>query len=392
MWQWIRRAASRTVVAFRPDAVLSYWTYPDTAVAAKVAKLAGVPCIAIVGGSDVLSIDPAAPGASGRRVRRALQSVDVIAAVSDSIRDRITALGISPQKVAVLPAAVDRKIFFPAPRQQARRRLDVPADGQILVWVGRMVAVKALDILLDAIAALMPAWPKLRLYLIGDGPLRRSLESNVAAQGLTRHVVFIGRVPHRDLPDYYRAADVTVLPSEWEGMPNTLIESHACGTPFVASAVGAIPQLANRDLDELVTPGDRAQLAAAIAKCLRRNGESGRTAPCSVGGWDEMAEQLSDLLDAGRRSRIVTAATAVRSTPQALRTDLRPTRRLTARVVTRWCGTRWCDGARDCRNLLFNTSGASAPPRPLAEEPLTSGGAARRDQKFPEVLECPRIE
>ena len=241
MWQGIRRAAARTVSSFRPDAVLSYWTYPDTAVAARVAKLAGVPCVAIVGGSDVLSIDPAAPGALGRRVRRVLQSTDAIAAVSDSIKDRITALGISPQKVAVLPAAVDKAIFFPAPRGEARRRLDLPADDQILVWVGRMVAVKALDVLLDAIAVLTPAWPRLRLHLVGDGPLRRSLESKAAAQGLSQHVVFTGRVAHRDLPDYYRAADVTVLPSEWEGMPNTLIESHACGTPFVASAVGAIP-------------------------------------------------------------------------------------------------------------------------------------------------------
>jgi glycosyltransferase involved in cell wall biosynthesis len=192
----------------------------------------------------------------------------------------------------------------------------------ILVWVGRMVAVKALDVLLDAIAELTPAWPKLRLYLIGDGPLRRSLESKVAALNLSSHVVFTGRVAHRDLPEYYRAADATVLPSEWEGMPNTLIESHACGTPFVASAVGAIPQLA-ADLDELVTPGDRGQLAAAIAKCLRGSREWGGTAARSAGGWKEMAEQLADLLDAARRSRRLISETLARSMPQTLRTHLR---------------------------------------------------------------------
>jgi teichuronic acid biosynthesis glycosyltransferase TuaC len=323
MWQGIRRAASRTIAAFRPDAILSYWTYPDTEVATRFAKLAGVPCVSIVGGSDVLSIDPMAPGAAGHRVRRALRSVDAIAAVSDSIKDHISALGIAPHKIAVLPAAIDREVFFPAPRHEARRRLAMPVDAQILVWVGRMVAVKALDVLLDAVAQVTPGWPALRLYLVGDGPLRRSLEAKIAALGLAQHVVFTGRVAHGDLPDYYRAADVTLLPSEWEGMPNTLIESHACGTPFVASAVGAVPQLANPDVDELVTPGDHRQVAAAITRRLRRSGEQGRTATCTVGGWDDMAGQLVELLDAARRSRSVASAPAVRSAPLISRKHLR---------------------------------------------------------------------
>jgi teichuronic acid biosynthesis glycosyltransferase TuaC len=327
MWQGIRRAALRTVAAFPPDAVLSYWTYPDTEVAAKLAKAAGVPCVAIVGGSDVLSIDPAAPGAAGSRVQRALDFVDAIAAVSDNIKERITALGIASEKIAVLSAAIDTQIFFPTPRDDARRRLDMPVEAQILVWVGRMVTVKALDVLLDAIAQLTPGWPRLRLYLVGDGPLRRLLESKVASEGLSQHVVFTGRVAHRDLPDYYRAADATLLPSAWEGMPNTLIESHACGTPFVASAVGAVRQLAHPDLDELVAPGDCGQLAAAIAKSLRRSGEQRRTVPSAAAGWDEMAEQLTELLDATRRSRSVTSVPMLRSVSPRARTHLRPTRR-----------------------------------------------------------------
>src|SRR5262249_42097104 len=163
---------------------------------------------------------------------------------------------------------IDKQTFFPGPRQEARRRLGMSEDAPSLVWVGRMVTVKALDVLLDAVAQLAPTWPALRLYLVGEGPLRRSLESNAAARGLAEQVVFTGRVAHRDLPDYYRAADATLLPSLWEGMPNTLLESHACGTPFVASSVGAIPQLANADVDELVVPGDRDQLANAIARSL----------------------------------------------------------------------------------------------------------------------------
>jgi teichuronic acid biosynthesis glycosyltransferase TuaC len=301
MWQSIRRSASRAVATFRPHAVLSYWTYPDTAVAMKLAQLAGVPCVAIVGGSDVLSIDPGVPCATASRVTRVLRGVDAIAAVSDSLKERINALGIQADKIHVLPPAVDKRIFFPAPQEQARRQLTIPLDARVVVWVGRMVDVKALDVLLDAIADLTRAWPELRLYLIGDGPLRRSLETKVTASGLAGHIVFTGRVAHRELPQYYRAADVTVLPSHWEGMPNTLLESHACGTPFVASRVGAIPQLSNPDVDELVAPGDVRQLAVAIANCLRRTPAQRGRVICNVGGWDYMAARISDLLETARQ-------------------------------------------------------------------------------------------
>jgi glycosyltransferase involved in cell wall biosynthesis len=303
MWQSIRRSTLRTVAHFRPDAVLSYWTYPDSAVAAIIAQRADVPCVAMVGGSDVLSIDPASLNARALRVTRVLRRVDAIAAVSDSLKDHISALGISADKIHVLPPAVDKRTFSPGPQARARRHLGIPLDASVIVWVGRLVAVKALDVLLDAVAQLVPTLPELRLYLIGDGPLRRSLETKVVEKALTQHVLFTGRVAHRALPDYYRAADVTVLPSHWEGMPNTLLESQACGTPFVASAVGAIPQLANHGVDELVAPGDRQQLATAIATCLQRTPERHGTATCSAAGWEDMADRLSDLLEAARQAR-----------------------------------------------------------------------------------------
>ncbi len=327
MWQGVRRTASQIVARFRPDVVLSYWTYPDTAVASKLAERARIPCVAIVGGSDVLSINPGAPGAAGRRVRRALRAVDTIAAVSDSIKDRITALGVAAEKVQVLPAAVDRSVFFPGSREEARRQLGMPPEARVLVWVGRMVAVKALDTLLDAVASLSSLFPELRLYLVGDGPLRRSLQSKVDAAGLTSQVIFTGRVAHRDLPDYYRAADVTVLSSVWEGMPNTLLESHACGTPFVASAVGAIPQLAVCDQDELVAPGDSRQLADAITLCLRRSAKNRGHLVCRAAGWDQMADAISDLVSSARRSRRINDAAANRLVAAPLRTRLHLTRR-----------------------------------------------------------------
>jgi glycosyltransferase involved in cell wall biosynthesis len=332
MWQGVRREAARLVDCFRPDAVLSYWTYPDTAVAARLARRAGIPCVAIVGGSDVLSIDPAAPRAAGRRTARVLGAVDRIAAVSDTIKDRIVALGVKPGSVHVLPAAVDKTIFFPGSRRAARGQLDIPLESKVLVWVGRMVAVKGLSTLLDAVADVSARFPELRLYLVGDGPLRRSLESRVAAAGLAARVTFTGRVAHRDLAPYYRAADVTVLPSHWEGMPNALLESHACGTPFVASAVGAIPQLALAHQDELVAPGHTRQLSDAIVRALQRSGGPGGDVVSSAGGWEPMADRLADLLSSARGRRRVSDRAAHQVAVERARMLLRLNQRHSGRV------------------------------------------------------------
>jgi teichuronic acid biosynthesis glycosyltransferase TuaC len=263
-----------------------------------------VPCVAIVGGSDVLAIDPASPGAQGRRATHVLKRVDAIAAVSASLASHIAALGIRRDKIHVLPAAVDRRVFFPASRLEARLALNISPEAPVIAWVGRMVEVKALDILIDAIARLAPAHPELKLYLIGDGPVRRTLERQVAANGLASHVIFAGCIPHRQLPRFYRAANVTVLPSHWEGMPNVLLESHACGTPFVATRVGAIPELAIDGVDEVVTPGDAGSLASALALSLSRSRTNGPSATQhAIGGWDRMAAQLVDLLVAADQRR-----------------------------------------------------------------------------------------
>src|SRR5213078_1687743 len=115
-----------------------------------------------------------------------------------------------------------------------RRMLGVRPNVPLFVWVGRMVAVKGLDLLLDAADRLRSRGIEFQLVLAGDGPERQRLEDRAIALGLGQSLRFVGSVPHADLPNWYRAADWTVLTSVSEGVPNVLLESHACGTPFVA--------------------------------------------------------------------------------------------------------------------------------------------------------------
>jgi glycosyltransferase involved in cell wall biosynthesis len=207
------------------------------------------------------------------------------------LKAKLLELGVPPEKVHLVPRGVDTHAFCPGNQEKARRQLGLPAAGRQLLWVGRMVPVKGLDVLLEACALLRDRGVDFHLYLAGDGPLRKTLEAATSTGGLTKQVSFIGVVPHDRLPDWYRAADLAVLPSLSEGVPNVLREALACGTPFVASRVGGVPELAGEPWGRLVRPGDPAELAEAIARSLS---ELPLPGPPSVQfvGWEESAEAM----------------------------------------------------------------------------------------------------
>ena len=189
-------------------------------------------------------------------------------AVSQDIKSKLCELGLPPAKVHVVYRGINVEQFSPGDRRAARRRLGLPCDRPLLVWVGRMARVKGLDVLVEACAILKARQIDFHVALVGDGPLQEGLQAACLARGVQEQVRFVGSVRHHELPDWYRAADLTILPSLSEGVPNVLLESLACGTPFVASRVGGIPEIASPGIDRLVTPSDPVELADAIAQQL----------------------------------------------------------------------------------------------------------------------------
>jgi glycosyltransferase involved in cell wall biosynthesis len=175
----------------------------------------------------------------------------------------------------------------------------------VLLWVGHMVPVKGLDVLINA-CALACGRADFRLYLIGSGPLREDLVRQAAALGVTDRVQFVGYVAHDQLGDWYRAADMTVLPSHSEGVPNVLLESIASGTPFVASRVGGVPEIADPLIDRLVAPGNPTALADALVDAIIAPSRlPRRVMPIST---EEASTRLLQVLAGVRRSRATQAA------------------------------------------------------------------------------------
>jgi teichuronic acid biosynthesis glycosyltransferase TuaC len=295
MWWSVRRTILNLLRRFQPDCICSYWTHPDGAVAVQASRQGHIPCAVMVGGSDVLLLP--SRGIRRTQVTAVLNAADAVLPVGARLRNSILQLGIPPAKISVVPRGIDLHLFSAGDRQNARRQLKIPLNTNVLLYVGNMVHCKGIDILLTACALLARTRPNFRLYLVGQGPLRTALEMTSREQGLSSLVTFVGPVQQTALPTWYRAANVTVLPSRSEGVPNVLRETLACNTPFVASRTGGIPELAGDPVSELVTPEDPLALSEAIDRVLSK--PPSRIAKfCATGSWDESAKRLSEILSA----------------------------------------------------------------------------------------------
>lgn len=259
-------AVRRAVAEFRPTVLFCPWAFPDGWAGIRMGRAAGVPVVVQVHGSDIklLANQP------GRRTRTAatLKAADGVVAVSRDLATDVIALGADPGRVRVVYDGVDPAVFSPGDRAAARLALGLPAGDPVVLFVGNLIPTKGVDLLLTAAATLAADGRLVRVLVVGQGPSRGTLEQQAAALGLTDRVRFTGAVAQSSLPDYYRAADVFALPSYSEGVPNVLLEAGACGIPWVATAVGGIPEITDRGAAILIPPGDAGALAAALRTAI----------------------------------------------------------------------------------------------------------------------------
>ena len=150
------------------------------------------------------------------------------------------------QKIGVVPCGVNLDLFRPMDKTAARQRLGFDKDESIVLYVGRFDPIKGIDRLLEAIAHLKHL-KRMRLVIIGgDGPATpeyQNLQQLCSKFGIQKSVHFVGRVEQDQLPPYYSAADVLIVPSYYESFGLVGLESLACGTPVVASRVGAMEDI-----------------------------------------------------------------------------------------------------------------------------------------------------
>jgi D-inositol-3-phosphate glycosyltransferase len=234
---------------------------------------------------------------------RVLRTADAIIASSEHERAAMVDLyGADASSIHVTPPGIDLDLFQPVDREAARAHLGLNGD-RILLAAGRIDPIKGFDTLLDA-TALLGQRDHTRLMLIGgskDDPDLNALAARARELGIGDRVTFVGAVPQKELPTYYSAADVCVVPSRYESFGMVAAEALACGTPVVASKVGGLPSIVRDGENGVLVPWRRPEaLAESIEtvldnQTLRR--QLAREARHSVShlSWEQTARRTISL-------------------------------------------------------------------------------------------------
>jgi D-inositol-3-phosphate glycosyltransferase len=173
----------------------------------------------------------------------------LVASTSAEAGQLVDLYAAEPSRVVTIAPGVDLDVFNPADRVGSRARLGVPRDAAVLLFVGRIQPLKAPDVVLRAAAELLAVEPELRDRLVvavvggpsGSGMNEpEHLHKLAGALGVADVVRFERPVPPRELADFYRASDLTIVPSYNESFGLVALESQACGTPVVAARVGGL--------------------------------------------------------------------------------------------------------------------------------------------------------
>lgn len=223
------------------DIILSTWAYPDGAAAVLLGKALNIPVVVEVIGSD---INVVAEKESARfNLRQLLPKADRVIAVSQQLGHGVAALGVERDKIDIIPTGIDKNVFHPRDKRQARKDLGLDRNKKIFLYLGRLDRQKGVFELIQAFEELAKSdW---KLIFVGADETGGELEKR--AETLFSRVHFAGQQPTHNIPIWLAASDALVLPSWAEGTPNVILEALASGRPVVATDVGGIPDLITND-------------------------------------------------------------------------------------------------------------------------------------------------
>jgi len=191
---------------------------------------------------------------------------DWLIAVSSYVKEVIIKHGADPSKVTIIPNGVDIDVFSPDEIGKARKQLDLPMECFIVLFTGSLKPWKGVDVLLKAFQQCVAEGSRKHLIVIGAGPERENLGHLVTELGIADQVTFVGYRPFTEMPLWYQACDVLVLPSRAEGFGLTALEAMSCGKPAIVSSplIGEHDFVEHGETGLLVDYGDANQLAHAL--------------------------------------------------------------------------------------------------------------------------------
>jgi glycosyltransferase involved in cell wall biosynthesis len=284
--------------------VVQTWIFAANTYGRVAAQLAGVPVVVVA----EMAVD-LWKGRSQRFVDRKLAHwCDRVVGNSHAVVDYYRDLGVPDGRLAMIYSGTADTEPPPIDRRAIRAELGFDPEAPVVLFVGRLAEQKRVEDLLKAIDLLQHVQPEMRTVIVGEGPLRERLLETARAFDLDGRVRFLGQ--RNDVPRLMAAADVVVLPSAYEGLPNVVLEAMRFRKPVVATAApGTTEVVVANETGLLVPVGDVMLLARAIRDVVRdpelarRLGEAGRARAESHFRADVMISQFADLYESLARSK-----------------------------------------------------------------------------------------
>jgi phosphatidyl-myo-inositol dimannoside synthase len=284
-----------------------HWVVPGGAIAA--AARPALPLVVSLHGSDVFVAERAAVARSA--ARQVFGRAGVVTACSGDLARRAVALGAAADRLEVVPYGVDVTRFKPSPaaRETARARLGIPPGAPLIFAAGRLVRKKGFEYLIDALPMIESVMPA-HLAIAGGGDLADELRARAMAGGAADRIHFLGDLPQDAVGSWFAAADAAVAPSvrddsgNVDGLPNTVLEALASGTPLVSTPAGGIAAVVEDGKTGVIVPErDVRALAAALGALMRDRdraaalGLAGRALVQGRFGWEAAAARFEAAYD-----------------------------------------------------------------------------------------------
>ncbi len=241
--------------------------------------------------------------------RNCLENADRVVATSPHELEDMRSTLSEKGEVEIIPCGTKTETFGLVSREEARKRLDIPQDQKMIIYVGRFDPRKGLETLVRAVNRPEVRQHDFHLYIVGgshsdqkDQAERDRIENLVHSLDIADYVTFTGQLDHSKLPTYYSASDVCVIPSHYEPFGLVAIEAMASGIPVVASAVGGLRFTVDPEETGLLAPArDDHAFSECIDRVLSqpdmrdRMGNAGKQSVHDNFSWDGVTDQLSDL-------------------------------------------------------------------------------------------------
>lgn len=299
MYIGINRLLNSMIKFYQPHLVHAHTATYDGYVGLMIKKKFNLPLVCSLRGSDI-NIYPHYEKLTMHLTRRVISGADRLISVSSALKNAAMGLENPAKEIQVVYNGCD----FNDPhgsgefRKMTRSKLGISSKDTVLIFAGSIDKDKGIFELINAFKKLKQKRADLHLILLGDGPETGDVKKILLSNDLGRRIHLTGSRPHKEMFLWLKAADLFVLPTYYEGLPNAILEAMACGLPVISTRVGGIPEaVIDGESGILINSKDEDALRSAIEFLLNSNGlamEMGRNGRAIIErkfSWQRNAEE-----------------------------------------------------------------------------------------------------